>query len=536
MYKNYFYLFRNVLELEKFLCGLEIIEIYTQEKDKLFLNIPLHDNPHFHLIISINPQHPFLLQKENQHKAKKNTVNFFEDAFPCTIKSVSIAEGDRIVRIAITIGNIYIVFRGTKSNVYFIDEASNITSFKKCGAAEGREFLQEINQLHFSNSLSWISEILNAELTKNDLKKMPFLGKEITNELELRNDNSRLGIQKIIREIISEPIAIYYDELNNQPCFYPRTFKLIRNPKDIEYCTNYYDALNKYLGLRFSKSRSKISRTEIEKFLLKEIERLSTKLNKLKARIEAGSKEKLYRQYGDVLLTNINSIKKGMKSISLEDFNSGEEVHIVLDEKMSPNQNVERYFDKSRNEKLDFLKSKELFTVAEREYNRLIQIRKKFEDTDSLEELQLIKKELKMDAKTPQLEYKNEKYSFRHYLIEEKYNAFVGKDSKNNDALTTKFAKQNDFWFHARSVSGSHVVLRVENSKDPIPKSILQKAASLAAFYSKAKSSKLAPVTFTLKKYVVKNSRHEPGQVTVTKENVLLVRPEIPKDCILVED
>ena len=74
-------------------------------------------------------------------------------------------------------------------------------------------------------------------------------------------------------------------------------------------------------------------------------------------------------------------------------------------------------------------------------------------------------------------------------------------------------------------------MLRVENTKEVIPKNILQNVASIAAFYSKAKTSKLASVTYTLKKYVIKNQRHELGQVTVTKENVLLVKPEIPKDC-----
>jgi len=136
-----------------------------------------------------------------------------------------------------------------------------------------------------------------------------------------------------------------------------------------------------------------------------------------------------------------------------------------------------------------------------------------------------------MTSKQSQQDDKKDKLMFRHFMIENKYHIFVGKDGRNNDLLTTKFAKQNDFWFHARSVSGSHVVLRVENTKEVIPKNILMKTASVAAFYSKAKTSKLVPVTYTLKKYVNKNARHEVGQVTVTKENVLLVKPEIPKDC-----
>ncbi len=124
---------------------------------------------------------------------------------------------------------------------------------------------------------------------------------------------------------------------------------------------------------------------------------------------------------------------------------------------------------------------------------------------------------------------------FKHYLLEDKYHVYVGKDSANNDLLTTKFAKQNDFWFHARSVSGSHVLLRVENSKDVIPKHILKKTASLAAFHSKAKTAGVVPVSYTYKKYVIKRKNMPIGQVSLLKENVLLVKPEIPEKCTYLE-
>ena len=105
---------------------------------------------------------------------------------------------------------------------------------------------------------------------------------------------------------------------------------------------------------------------------------------------------------------------------------------------------------------------------------------------------------------------------------------YVGKDSKNNDLLTTRFAKQNDYWFHARSVSGSHVVLRVDNTKEVVPKNILKKVASLAAFHSKAKTAGVVPVAYTFKKYVVKKKADPVGTVHLLREEVLLVKPEIP--------
>ncbi len=112
----------------------------------------------------------------------------------------------------------------------------------------------------------------------------------------------------------------------------------------------------------------------------------------------------------------------------------------------------------------------------------------------------------------------------------------MGKDSKSNDLLTLKFAKQNDYWFHARAVPGSHVILRVENTKEAIPKSVLKKVASLAAYHSKAKTAGLVPVSYTFKKYVVKRKGMEPGKVALLKEDTILVTPEIPEGVEFVDE
>ena len=125
---------------------------------------------------------------------------------------------------------------------------------------------------------------------------------------------------------------------------------------------------------------------------------------------------------------------------------------------------------------------------------------------------------------------------FKQYLIENKYRVFVGKDSKNNDLLTTRFAKQNDYWFHARGSSGSHVVLKVDNLKEPIQKNILKKAAALAAYHSKAKTAGIVPVAYTLKKFVVKKKGDPVGTVHLLREDVLLVKPEIPNGCEYIKD
>jgi len=536
MYKNYFYIFRCVKELSAVINGKQILEAYTQEKDKLFLHIPLKDKPLFHLIISTNPQQYFITTKDEHHKAKKNTISFFEKFLPAKVNSIKIALGDRIIEFTLANSKLYVIFRGGQTNIYLLNSENKLHPFKKVDKEEHERFFNELPALNFTDSFPLIASFIENEVDEQKIRKLPFIGKDILREADSRMNNFRKNLDEMIHEIVHEKIAVYYDENLGKPSFHPASFS--SRPIPIEYFLfdNYFSALNKYFTLSFSETKVKNVRKEIEKFLAKTIESLTGKLNNLKGRVDAGTKEKVYHQYGDLLIANLNLLHKGMKEIELEDYSSGEIHRIKLDEKLLPNQNVDRYYDKSRAEKIEYQRSSELLESNAKEYERLIKIRDKFERAEDPEELLQIKKELKMKTQSAQTDDKKDKMLYRHFIIDGKYNIYVGKDSKNNDMLTTKFAKQNDFWFHARSVSGSHVVLRVENTKETVPKNILHKTASVAAFYSKAKTSKLVPVTYTLKKYVVKNARHEPGQVTVTKEKVLLVKPEIPAGCEMVTE
>jgi predicted ribosome quality control (RQC) complex YloA/Tae2 family protein len=253
--------------------------------------------------------------------------------------------------------------------------------------------------------------------------------------------------------------------------------------------------------------------------------------------LEKGSSEEKYNKFGNLLLINLSSIKKGMKEIEVEDiYIDSEKIKIKLDPLLAPKQNTDRYFEKARNEKIRLLKSTQLYDATEKKYSELLSINKLLELPGTNKELNEIMKKLKIKEKA-QTEQKDDiSKKFKQYFINNKYRVYVGKDSKNNDLLTTKFAKQNDLWFHARSVSGSHVVLRVDNTKEPVPKDILRKAASLAAFHSKAKTAGLVPVSYCFKKYVVKKKSMPVGQVILLREQSLLVKPEVPEGCEYVQN
>ncbi len=105
----------------------------------------------------------------------------------------------------------------------------------------------------------------------------------------------------------------------------------------------------------------------------------------------------------------------------------------------------------------------------------------------------------------------------------------VGRNNRENDEVTFSHAAPNDIWFHAQGVTGSHVVLnRREGGIGNPPASIIERAASVAAHYSRARHSALVPVMYTLRKYVRKFRGARPGQVKCEREKTVMVPPKLP--------
>lgn len=536
MFKNYFILNRLILEIAAAIEGYSLVSAFSQEKDKLTLEFRKPDKSLF-VEISVNPGFPYIVLKDNFNRAKKNTIDFFEEYLPSPLIKIEIADSDRVIRITFNNFIIYFAIRGKYTNLHLIDKSGKVVSFKSEDNLTGKSFAEEMSGLNFiakENRLSVLHD--KPGLGFDDIRKMfQITGKEIILESKNRFKENERGenkiVLRIIEEIFTENPAVFADTNSGELFLAPQTFSIFPfTEKNI--FTNLVEALNYYTGKKYFLDDFSKKKKIIEKHLTRELEKISSKINRLKGILARESKEEEYNKTGNLLLINLHMLRKGMKSVQLEDiYRNNEKITIKLDENSSPKQNTDNYFNKSKSERISREKNKVLLKNAEYEYKRFQSIEETFKNAKTTNELKIIMKDLKIKDQE-QKSYKDDiKIKFKHYIIDGKYNVYVGKDSKNNDLLTTKFAKQNDYWFHARSVSGSHVVLRVENTKEPVPKNILKNTASIAAFHSKAKTAGLAPVSFTLKKYVVKKKGMEPGKVALLKEDVLLVNPEIPKNC-----
>lgn len=269
----------------------------------------------------------------------------------------------------------------------------------------------------------------------------------------------------------------------------------------------------------------------LQKILSTEIDRHKKKLAAIKKELESAEDAARFKLSGDLILANIANIESGAKKARLKNLESSlpKYFEIELDPSKSAVANAEKYFKKYKKSVSSRKTLKRRFAEASRKLTALQAIETDFsEDVDNLEsELQKLIPAAKKASSKKQVP-KRKPYKTFHASCG--WEILIGKSNRDNDELTLRIASRNDYWFHAWQAAGSHTVLRLP-AKDSIPdKQTLLEAASLAAYFSKARKSSKVPVIYTQVKYVRKPKKFPPGKVIVEREKQLMVRPADPKD------
>jgi predicted ribosome quality control (RQC) complex YloA/Tae2 family protein len=115
-------------------------------------------------------------------------------------------------------------------------------------------------------------------------------------------------------------------------------------------------------------------------------------------------------------------------------------------------------------------------------------------------------------------------HNIYEYELPGGWKVLAGKTDADNDFLSIKIAKPNDYWFHVRGMPGSHVILRAKPNEDP-DRETLKRAAAVAAFHSKARNGGIVAVSCTRARYITKPGGAKQGSVQIRKESVFKVRP-----------
>jgi predicted ribosome quality control (RQC) complex YloA/Tae2 family protein len=273
--------------------------------------------------------------------------------------------------------------------------------------------------------------------------------------------------------------------------------------------------------------------TRLKKALLKK--------QRLLEDLAAAEKADDYRKKGDLITANIYRLHKGLDSAPLEDYATGEEVTVTLDPLLAPAQNAQRYYKKYAKAKTAKTAKRGQLTITQREIDYLESYQLWLADAKTDSDLDELREELVT------LSYlKRKKHSARPssssakkltYDLGGGFTATVGKNNRENDALTTRIAKPYDLWLHTKDIPGSHVILSAEHApaagRDTDPAAVygedaIRTAAAIAAYYSKARGSANVPVDYTYIRHVKKPAGAKLGMVIFTHNKTLYADPALP--------
>jgi predicted ribosome quality control (RQC) complex YloA/Tae2 family protein len=280
-----------------------------------------------------------------------------------------------------------------------------------------------------------------------------------------------------------------------------------------------------------NRRRSNVSEASEEKSVLKAVARAVKRKTKLAANLEAdiakAADYERYKRFGELLQLNRDRLKKGMKTIKVEDIlvDPPTSVTIKLDPAAGPNANIENYFRRHRKgrEGLELLRRREEITRGDLESLGKMQddLEADFDSAGKRYEtelLSLMPAEAGKRDVLPRLPY-------RPATLSTGLTIYIGRDGSDNDRTTFEFCRPYELWFHAQQCPGSHVVMKFPNKSFEPSKREIEETAAIAAFHSKARNDSLVPVIYAPRKYVRKPRKAKPGLVTVEREKSVMVAP-----------
>lgn len=291
------------------------------------------------------------------------------------------------------------------------------------------------------------------------------------------------------------------------------------------------DLLDYFYAERDSAARLRQRAQDLYKLLQNTSERIARRLANQREELKVSADREKFKLMGDLISANLYRVEKGMGSVTVENFydESCPQIEIKLDKRLTPSQNMQRYYGEYRKadtaEKIlteQIKKGEEELAYIDSVFDALT--RTKGEDEVNELRLELAEqgyiRAAKLKGKPPKahppLEFKSP----------DGFTVLVGRNNKQNDMLTTKLADKTDIWLHTKDITGSHVIIRAEGKE--VPDSTVMWAARIAAFHSKAKNSSQVPVDYVPVRFVKKPSGSKPGMVIFTNNRTLYVTPLDP--------
>lgn len=526
---NYYELIYLNRTLKNKLTGAVITNAVSPHKNYIEFFVE-GENERFRLCYSSAPGNIALFTDSYRGAKKSNTINFFEEIYGVEIEDVSIPETDRWLYIHFENGyRLSFRFFSNRANVFLSKDDIIQEVYKEYDeVGEKVPAPKELDLFHIDGDVSKKSTknklvALNAMLPRQNLK-------ELISEYDL--DSAELSeLESFVRRMTKE--------MEQNP-----SFRLLENGETTLLSEEMlpvktekvYDNINHLILDRYKNysrhQRLKQRRSSLVKGLKTKIKRTTSGLRNLHQADKGLDRAEKYEQWGHILMANAHLGTVNKKELEVDDlYNEDEKVKIPLKRDLDIAENAQRYYKKSASAERSYEEAVQRIPKMEKEKEKAEKLLEEAQSINNLWEFQdwedEHEDELQEYRNTDGNDSNSEQLPF-HTLEIKGYPVWIGKNAKSNDKLV-QMAHKEDVWMHARKVAGSHLIIRMGNDKGMPPKDILLEAASYAAYNSKAKGTKLAPVIITKKKYVRKPKGSPPGAVLVDKESVEMVEPRKPE-------
>lgn len=242
-------------------------------------------------------------------------------------------------------------------------------------------------------------------------------------------------------------------------------------------------------------------------------------------------KREKYKIYGEMLNTYGYGLEEGSKSLTCLNYYTNQEITIPLDPQLPPQENAKKYFERYGKLKRTFEALSSLTEETHAEMEHLDSVSTALDLAQTEGDLAQIKEELiqagYMKRHTGGKSTKKQKLTSQplHYISSDGYDMYVGKNNLQNEELTFKFAGGGDWWFHAKGIPGSHVIVKTKG--DELPDRTFEEAARLAAYYSKNRTSEKVEIDYIQRKHVKKPNSGKPGFVIYHTNYSMMIEPDI---------
>ena len=334
-------------------------------------------------------------------------------------------------------------------------------------------------------------------------------------------------LQLFFREHLNYPAPYYYTAADGTPKQF--AFCPLRQYGEVKRADTFTELLDTFYVERDRKNVMGQKSQTVRKTVSNLCQRITRKLAQQEKELTATYDRERLRQFGDIVTANLYRMKKGEKILAAEDFYDEEmkQVEIPLSETLSPQQNAAKYYkDYTRMKNAEKELTKQI-SIGKQELLYLQSVLEEINRAQNEAELEEIRKELEdggyIRKDTAKKRMKQAKSMPMRFESTDGYTIYAGRNNRQNEELTFRFARKDDLWLHASKVHGSHVIIACGGTTPP--DDTITQAAQLAAYYAETAGGQNIAVDVTPVRQVKKHPAGKPGMVIYHTYKTVIANP-----------